>query len=397
MQRITVLGATGSIGDSTLDVIARNPDRFSVFALSGRERLERLASLCLRFAPRYAAVPGAKEATELAALLRASGCATEIVHGPDALAQVAAHPEVDTVVAAIVGAAGLEATIAAAQAGKRILLANKEALVMAGPVFVNACLAGGATVLPIDSEHNAVFQCLPPARTIGATALQGAGVRRILLTASGGPFRTWTVERMRDVSPEQACAHPNWSMGRKISVDSATMMNKGLELIEAHLLFGVSEADIEIVVHPQSVIHSLVEYRDGSVLAQLGHPDMRTPIAHALGHPERIESGVSMIDLAAIARLEFEAPDPVRFPCLRLAREALREGPAAVCALNASNEMAVDAFLRRQIGFGDIAEVSDAVLQALGPRAAPTDVNDVLVLDAQARTLAADRMRRIVA
>ncbi len=397
MQRITVLGATGSIGDSTLDVIARNPDRFSVFALSGRERLERLASLCLRFAPRYAAVPGASEAARLAALLRAAGCTTEIVHGPDALAQVAAHPEVDTVVAAIVGAAGLEATIAAARVGKRILLANKEALVMAGPVFVSACLEGGATVLPIDSEHNAVFQCLPPARAIGATALQGAGVRRILLTASGGPFRTWTRERMRDVSPEQACAHPNWSMGRKISVDSATMMNKGLELIEAHLLFGVSEADIEIVVHPQSVIHSLVEYRDGSVLAQLGHPDMRTPIAHALGHPERIDSGVSMIDLAAIARLEFEAPDPVRFPCLRLAREALREGPAAVCALNASNEMAVDAFLRGQIGFGDIAEVSDAVLQALGPRAAPADVNDVLVLDAQARTLAADRMRRIVA
>jgi 1-deoxy-D-xylulose-5-phosphate reductoisomerase len=397
MQRITVLGATGSIGDSTLDVIARHPDRFSVFALSGRERLERLASLCLRFAPRYAAVPGVDEAAQLAALLGASGCATEIVHGPDALAQVAAHPEVDTVVAAIVGAAGLEATIAAARAGKRILLANKEALVMAGPVFVNACREGGATVLPIDSEHNAVFQCLPPARAIGAAALQGAGVRRILLTASGGPFRTWTVERMRDVSPEQACAHPNWSMGRKISVDSATMMNKGLELIEAHLLFGVSEADIEIVVHPQSVIHSLVEYRDGSVLAQLGHPDMRTPIAHALGHPERIDSGVSMIDLAVIARLDFEAPDPVRFPCLRLAREALREGPAAVCALNASNEMAVDAFLRRQIGFGDIAEVSDAVLQALGPRAAPVDVNDVLVLDAQARTLAVDRMRRIVA
>ncbi|MCL4745753.1 MAG: 1-deoxy-D-xylulose-5-phosphate reductoisomerase [Burkholderiaceae bacterium] len=397
MQSITVLGATGSIGDSTLDVIARNPDRFRVFALSGRERIDRLASLCLRFRPKYAAVPGAVEAASLQAMLRVSGCRVEVIDGPEALAQVAAHPEVDTVVAAIVGAAGLEATIAAARAGKRILLANKEALVMAGPVFVQACRESGATVLPIDSEHNAIFQCLPPGAGIGAGALDGSGVRRILLTASGGPFRSWTLEQMRAATPEQACAHPNWSMGRKISVDSATMMNKGLELIEAQLLFGVAQADIEIVVHPQSVIHSLVEYLDGSVLAQLGHPDMRTPIAHALGHPARIASGVSVLDLASIARLDFEAPDPLRFPCLRLAREALRDGPAAVCALNASNEIAVDAFLRGRIGFCEIAQLSDAVLQDFGSHPAPRDVNDVLALDAKARTLAADRILRTVA
>jgi 1-deoxy-D-xylulose-5-phosphate reductoisomerase len=387
MQSLTVLGATGSIGGSTLDVVARHPDRYRVFALSGRDRVDRLAELCRRFVPRYAVVDGEAAARRLRDSLVSAQCRTEVLHGDQALCEVASHDDVDTVMAAIVGAAGLEPTIAAARRGKRILLANKESLVMAGAVFVGAARTGGATVLPIDSEHNAVFQCLPPAAQVDARSLPRGGVRRIVLTASGGPFRQATLAQMRAATPEQACAHPNWQMGRKISVDSATMMNKGLELIEAHLLFGVAPEAIDIVVHPQSVIHSLVEYLDGSMLAQLGNPDMRTPIAHALAYPDRIASGVAPLDLTAVGRLEFEAPDPVRFPCLRLAREALAGG-AGPCVLNAANEVAVSAFLDGTIAFTAIARVNEQVLGALGTGAAPADLGAVRALDAEARAFA---------
>ena len=397
MQSITVLGATGSIGTSTLDVVARHPDRYRVFALSAHRRLEQLAHLCGRFRPAYAVVPDSGAGARLRELLAAGGCGTEVLEGPEALAWVAAHERVEAVMAAIVGAAGLPPALAAARAGKRVLLANKEALVTAGRLFVDAARAGGATVLPIDSEHNAIFQCLPPAAQADAGALDAGGVRRILLTASGGPFRTRALHELAQVTPEQACAHPNWSMGRKISVDSATMMNKGLELIEAHYLFGLPEDRIDIVVHPQSVIHSMVEYLDGSVLAQLGNPDMRTPIAHALAYPERIDSGVGALDLPALGRLDFEPPDPQRFPCLRLAREALRAGAAAPCVLNAANEVAVAAFLERRLPFTAIAEVNERVLDALGGRPAPDDLAGALALDDEARALAAARIPRLAA
>ena len=388
MQSLTVLGATGSIGTSTLDVVARHPDRYRVFAVSGHQRVDRLAGICRRFSPVFAVVPDAPAAARLREALAGSGCATEGLQGPQALAQVAAHDEVDAVMAAIVGAAGLESALAAAARGKRVLLANKEALVMAGRVFVDTARAAGATVLPIDSEHNAVFQCLPPAGQADARTLDAGGVRRILLTASGGPFRTRALEALAAVTPDEACAHPNWSMGRKISVDSATMMNKGLELIEAHYLFGLPEERIDIVVHPQSVIHSLVEYLDGSVLAQLGNPDMRTPIAHALAYPSRIDSGVGPLDLPALGRLDFEPPDPRRFPCLRLAREALHAGGGATCVLNAANEVAVAAFLDGAIAFTAIARLNERVLDALGTAAAPAALAGVLALDAEARALA---------
>ena len=374
MQSLTILGATGSIGRSTLDVVARHPDRYRVFALAAQRRDDALYEQCLRHAPRYAALADEPAARRLSDRLAAEGLDTEVLGGPSALAEVAAHEEVDTVMAAIVGAAGLAPTIAAARAGKRILLANKESLVMAGEVFLRACREGGATVLPIDSEHNAV--------------------RRIVLTASGGPFRRASFEQMGDVTPEQACAHPKWSMGRKISVDSATMMNKGLELIEAFHLFGVAAARLEVLVHPQSIVHSLVEYEDGSVLAQMGNPDMRTPIAQALAHPDRIDSGVAPLDLVAIGRLEFEAPDAQRFPCLRLAREALAAGGAAPCILNAANEIAVAAFLERAIRFTDIAAITEAVLHAVGERQAGATIDEVLAIDAEARALARDRLGR---
>jgi 1-deoxy-D-xylulose-5-phosphate reductoisomerase len=396
MLSLTVLGATGSIGASTLDVVARHPDRYRIFALSGNRRVEELAALCARFAPRYAAMPDAAHARRLRALLREAGSATEVLDGPESLAQISEAAEVDAVMAAIVGAAGLAPTLAAARRGKRILLANKEALVMAGPVFVAAARDAGAVVLPIDSEHNAIFQCLPVNVQSDARTMPAAGVRRILLTASGGPFRTRALEQMRSVTPDEACAHPNWRMGRKISVDSATMMNKGLELIEAHLLFGLPQERIEIVVHPQSVIHSMVEYLDGSVLAQLGNPDMRTPIAHALAYPERIASGVGALDLPALGRLDFEPPDPLRFPCLRLAREALGVGAAGPCVLNAANEVAVEAFLDGRIAFPDIAATDATVLEALGHRPSPADVAGVLALDAEARSLAQSRIERYV-
>lgn len=359
MRRLTILGSTGSIGVSTLDVVTRNPEAFQVVALSARSRVDLLREQCLRFRPRYAVIAGDSDGTGLQRDLRDAGCATEVLCGSLALEQVAALPEVDTVMAAIVGIAGLRPTLAAVRGGKRVLLANKEALVTAGGVFMSAVRDNGAELLPIDSEHNAIFQCLPRG---GRDGMAASGVRRILLTASGGPFRATPLAGLAAVTPEQAVAHPNWSMGRKISVDSATMMNKGLEVIEARWLFDAAPDMIEVVVHPQSVVHSLVEYQDGSVLAQLGNPDMRTPIAHALAYPERMPSGAAFLDLAAVGNLRFEAVDEGRFPCLRLAYAALRSGPAAVIALNAANEVAVDAFLSRRIGYLDIAAVIESVL-----------------------------------
>jgi 1-deoxy-D-xylulose-5-phosphate reductoisomerase len=385
MRRITVLGSTGSVGESTLDVIGRHPDRFRVFALTARHNHRRLLEQCLRFAPVYAVLTEPAAAAALRTELAARGSRTEVLDGAEAVAQVAAAAEADVVMAAIVGAVGLTPTIAAARAGKTVLLANKEAIVTAGRVFLAAAREGRSRVLPIDSEHNAVFQCLPADGS-------RLGVRRIVLTASGGPFRATPAAELASVTPEQAVAHPNWSMGRKISVDSATMMNKGLELIEAHFLFDMPPAQLDVVIHPQSIVHSLVEYVDGSMLAQLGHPDMRTPIAHALGWPARIDSGVGLLDLAEHGRLDFERPDPARFPCLRLAREALEAGEAAPCVLNAANEVAVEAFLERRIRFIDIAHVDEAVLDALGASAAPTSVEEALALDTRARRLAHDRL-----
>ncbi|MFO1412870.1 MAG: 1-deoxy-D-xylulose-5-phosphate reductoisomerase [Burkholderiales bacterium] len=390
LRRVTLLGATGSIGDSTLDVIARHPERFAVEALAANTNAAKLADLCRRFRPRYAALADPAAARVLESALAAEGLPTRVLAGPQGLAEVAALPEADTVLAAIVGAAGLVPTLAAARAGKRILLANKEALVMGGGLFMAAVADGGATLLPIDSEHNAIFQCLPSdyARVPGR-----AGVRRILLTASGGPFRTRAVADLARVTPDEACAHPNWSMGRKISVDSATMMNKGLEVIEAHWLFGAPRAAIEVVIHPQSVIHSLVEYVDGSVLAQLGHPDMRTPIAQALAFPERIATGVSSLDLARLAALSFEAPDLARFPCLRLAFAALDAGGTAPAALNAANEVAVAAFLGGRIRFVDIAALCEEALAGV-PARPLSSLDDAHAADAEARRAAADWLAR---
>ncbi|MDR0210778.1 MAG: 1-deoxy-D-xylulose-5-phosphate reductoisomerase [Pseudomonas putida] len=389
-QRITVLGATGSIGLSTLDVIARHPERYQVFALSGYSRLDDLLALCVRHRPAYAVVPSADAAARLRDGLAAAGCVTEVLEGEAGLCQVASASEVDAVMAAIVGAAGLRPTLAAVEAGKKVLLANKEALVMSGALFMDAVRRSGAVLLPIDSEHNAIFQCLP---TDHARGLAQVGVRRILLTASGGPFRETPVAALADVTPEQACAHPNWSMGRKISVDSASMMNKGLELIEACWLFDAAPAKVEVVVHPQSVIHSLVDYIDGSVLAQLGNPDMRTPIANALAWPERIDSGVAPLDLFAIARLDFQAPDETRFPCLRLARQAAEAGNSAPAVLNAANEVAVEAFLQRRIRFPEIAGMIEQVLDQEPVVALPT-LEAVFAADQRARELSREWLRR---
>jgi 1-deoxy-D-xylulose-5-phosphate reductoisomerase len=391
-QRITVLGSTGSIGVSTLDVVARHPGRFQVFGLTAQNRAESLAAQCLRFRPRYAVLLDEAAAGELRGRLGAAGCATEVLSGAAALERVAADAEVDTVMAAIVGAAGLRPALAAARAGKRVLLANKETLVMAGGAFMEAVTRHGAELLPIDSEHNAIFQVLPAARAGG---LARAGVRRILLTASGGPFRTATREALEAATPEQACAHPNWSMGRKISVDSATMMNKGLEVIEAHWLFGAQADQIEVVVHPQSIVHSLVEYVDGSVLAQLGNPDMRTPIAYALGYPERIEAGVGAMDLVRIGSLQFEAPDLERFPCLGLAYDALRRGGAAPAMLNAANEVAVAAFLERRMPFMAIPVMIRHVLATLEPGRGDT-LEQVLEADRAARRSATEWLECLV-
>lgn len=390
LQQITVLGATGSIGLSTLDVIARHPDRYQAFALTGFARLDELKALCLRFCPRYAVVPEVATAQRLEDELRAAGLPIRVLAGSEGLCEVAAHPEVDTVMAAIVGAAGLRPTLAAVEAGKKVLLANKEALVMSGALFMQAVRRSGAQLLPIDSEHNAIFQCLPPGY---GQDLAAVGVRRILLTASGGPFRETPAAELAEVTPAQACAHPNWSMGRKISVDSASMMNKGLELIEACWLFDARPAQIEVVVHPQSVIHSLVDYVDGSVLAQLGNPDMRTPIAHALAWPERIDSGVTPLDLFAIARLDFQAPDETRFPCLRLACQAAEAGGSAPAMLNAANEVAVAAFLDGRVRFPEIASIIGEVLQD-EPVVTIDDLETVLLADGQARARAEGWLRR---
>jgi 1-deoxy-D-xylulose-5-phosphate reductoisomerase len=389
-MKLTVLGATGSIGVSTLDVVARHPDRFEVVALTGHSQVDVLAAQCLAFRPAYAVMGSAMDAQRLSVLLKSKGLRTEVLHGADALVQVASLPEVDAVMAAIVGAAGLPSTLAAACAGKRVLLANKEALVMAGAVFMAEVRRAGALLLPIDSEHNAVFQSMP--HNYSGEMARG-GIRRILLTASGGPFRTTPIDALTRVTPEQAVAHPKWSMGRKISVDSATMMNKGLEVIEAHWLFNAPADRIDVVIHPQSVIHSLVDYEDGSVLAQLGNPDMRTPIAHALAWPDRIDSGVATLDLFTVAQLNFERPDLVRFPCLELAYRALRAEGNAAAVLNAANEVAVAAFLDRRLPFLGIADLIAATLDAV-PQAAVPDLAAVLEADRQGRVAAVDILAR---
>lgn len=388
VQAVTVLGATGSIGRSTLDVLARHPGRYRVHALSAHHNADALAELCERHRPAYAVLPEPVAAARVQARLHAAGCRTEVLVGAESLCAVAASPDTDAVMAAIVGAAGLLPALAAARAGKRVLLANKEALVMSGALFMDAVRAHGAQLLPIDSEHNAIFQCLPPAAQAGGRA---EGVTRLLLTASGGPFRDTPLDDIPRKTPAEACAHPNWSMGRKISVDSATMMNKGLELIEAFWLFGLPREHIEVVIHPQSVIHSMVEYADGSVLAQLGNPDMRTPIAHALAWPERIASGVAALDLLRIGRLDFRAPEPARYPCLGLAQAALAAGGTAPAILNAANEVAVAAFLDGRIGFGGIASLIDAVLDAL-PETPADSLDAVLAADAAARRVASARL-----
>lgn len=377
MNRLTILGATGSIGVNTLDVVARHPDRFEVVALTGHRRIDLLETQCRQFSPRYAVVGEASDATRLTRAL--CGQKTEVLFGPEALAEVAALPEVGTVMAAIVGAAGLQPTLAAVRAGKKVLLANKEALVMAGGLFMAEVQRSGAVLLPIDSEHNAVFQALPSGQNT-------KDVDRILLTASGGPFRTTALEQMASVTPDEACAHPQWVMGRKISVDSATMMNKGLEVIEARWLFDMPAERIDVVIHPQSIIHSMVQYVDGSVLAQMGNPDMRTPIAHALAWPERMVSGVAPLDLFQVAQLNFERPDLTRFPCLSLAYQALSAGGNAATVLNAANEVAVAAFLSGRLPFLHIAQVIRSVLETM-PSTTPITLEDVLVTDTQARQL----------
>lgn len=352
-QVLTILGSTGSIGESTLDVVSRHPEKFRVFALAGHKQVEKLAVQCRTFSPEYAVVADAEHAARLEALLKRDGAATQVLHGAQALVDVASADEVSGVMCAIVGAAGLPSALAAAQKGKTIYLANKETLVVSGALFMETARANGAAVLPIDSEHNAIFQVLPRDYT---GRLNEHGIRSIILTASGGPFLTADLGTFDSITPAQAVKHPNWSMGRKISVDSATMMNKGLELIEAHWLFNCPPDKLEVVIHPQSVIHSMVRYRDGSVLAQLGNPDMRTPIAYCLGLPERIDSGVGDLDFDALSALTFQKPDFNRFPCLKLAYEAMNAGGAAPCVLNAANEAAVAAFLDGQIKFTDIAK-----------------------------------------
>ena len=386
-QRICVLGATGSIGANTLDVIARHPDRYQVFALTAASRVDELAALCRRFAPRFAAMPDASRAAELRVLL--AGTATEVLEGPAALSELAAHPEVDAVMAAIVGAAGLEPCLAAARAGKRLLLANKEAIVLGGALFMDAVQRGGATLLPIDSEHSAIFQCLPEDRSSWSRHID-----HIVLTASGGPFRRRDPATLASVTPDEACAHPNWVMGRKISVDSATMMNKALEVIEARWLFGLAPEQIKVVIHPQSIIHSMVVCRDQSVLAQLGTPDMRVPIAYGLAWPERIESGAATLDFLQLRALEFEPADATRFPGLQLSWAALRGPEGSTAVLNAANEVAVAAFLDGVIAFDRIHAVNAATIESLVPApGAAVSVEALLALDAEARVVAQRQVR----
>jgi 1-deoxy-D-xylulose-5-phosphate reductoisomerase len=381
---ISILGATGSIGASTLDVLARNPERYHLYAVSAHSRMDRLAEIIRTHRPEHAVVSDEAAADKLAALLKESGARCSISWGSEALSEMASADEVEVVMAAIVGAAALAPTLAAARSGKRILLANKEALVMSGSLLLEAVREGGAELLPVDSEHNAIFQCLPAGFDYG---LGRGNIIKLLLTASGGPFRTLAADRFGAITPEMAVAHPNWVMGRKISVDSATMMNKGLEVIEAHWLFGVDAERIEVVIHPQSMIHSMVQYVDGSVIAQMGNPDMRTPIAHALAWPERIRSGVEPLDFSRLAGLSFEAPDPVRFPCLRLAYQALKAAGTAPAILNAANEVAVAAFLAGRLSFAAIARLVEETLEAIAAVPA-SGLDTVLGADSEARSVA---------
>ncbi|MEC5342419.1 1-deoxy-D-xylulose-5-phosphate reductoisomerase [Brenneria populi] len=393
MKRLTILGSTGSIGVSSLAVIKKNPDKFSVKALSAGRNVERMLEQCLTFRPDYASMADEACAGLLRQRLAQHGCRTEVLSGERAACELAALDDVDQVIAAIVGVAGLLPTLAAIRAGKRVLLANKESLVTCGRLFMDAVVQSSAQLLPIDSEHNAIFQSLPEQiqRQLGYSSLEQYGVERIVLTGSGGPFRDASLAALADMSPDQACAHPNWSMGRKISVDSATMMNKGLEYIEARWLFNASAEQMEVIIHPQSVIHSMVRYTDGSVLAQLGTPDMRTPIAHAMAYPHRVKSGVQALDFCRLGALTFSAPDYDRYPCLRLAIDACNQGQAATTALNAANEIAVAAFLQSQIRFTEIAAVNQRVVERLAlPE--PTSVDEVLVIDRWARQAAAQAL-----
>lgn len=393
--RVTVLGATGSIGTNTLGVIARHPDKYQVFALSAATQVDKMLALCQQFQPRYAVMAGEAAAQQLRAACRAANLHVEVLGGEQALVDISSAPEVDAVMAAIVGAAGLAPCLAAARAGKRLMLANKEALVVGGQVFLQAVKEGGATLLPIDSEHSAIFQSLPE-----DPATWSSRVEKIILTASGGPFRTKPVAELRDVTPEQACNHPNWSMGRKISVDSATMMNKGLEVVEAHYLFGMPAEQLEVVIHPQSIVHSMVQYRDASIVAQLGSPDMRVPIAYGLSWPERVESGAAALDFSKIAAMTFESVDshghPERFPGLALVWQVLRAQQGSTAVLNAANEVAVAAFLERRIRFDHIHAVNQATLEQC-TFTTPTTKDDLLALDAQARALAEGVVERLLA
>ena len=386
-QTVTILGATGSIGVNTLRVLAEHPERFRVFALSAYTNTELLLAQCLEHKPRHAVTGEASAATWLHEQLQAAGLAIEVHYGPEALVWIASAPEVDTVMAAIVGGAGLMPTLAAARSGKKVLLANKEALVMAGELFMATAVASGARVIPIDSEHNAIFQCLPIDDQGRFSRCSGDGFAKIVLTASGGPFRGWSPAAMAAATPAQACKHPNWRMGQKISVDSATLVNKALELIEASYLFATPAQQIDILIHPQSIVHSLVYYCDGSVLAQLGNPDMRTPIAYGLAWPQRMASGVTGLDLAAIGKLEFMEPDPASFPGLSLGRQAAEMRGAAPIVLNAANEIAVSAFRSGQVGFGQIPVIIERVMQGLDCKA-PPDLEAVLALDMESRALA---------
>lgn len=392
LQKVCVLGATGSIGVSTLDVVARHPDRFQVHSLSAYSRIDKLVEQAVASHARVVVVPDDDAARRLRSLWPAGKALPEVRVGASALAETAADSEVNVVMAAIVGTAGLPAALAAAQAGKRVLLANKEALVAAGGLFMQAVRDNGAELLPIDSEHNAIFQCLPEEAGKARAPRQPAkGVRRLLLTASGGPFRTTALDALHNVTPAQACAHPNWSMGRKISVDSATMLNKGLEVIEAHWLFAMGPDQIQVLIHPQSLVHSMVEYEDGSILAQLGQPDMRTPIAYGLGFPERIDSGVGLFELARMQTLDFAPPEPGRFPCLGLAYDALRAGQSSCINLNAANEVAVERFLGGEIRYTEIPQIIGACLERLDAvSATPSTLEDVLEQDRHARAIAAE-------
>lgn len=393
MKQMTILGSTGSVGTSTLSVVRSNPDAFSVKALVAGRNVDVMAQQCLEFRPAYASMADESSARKLRTILSEQGINTEVLSGPDAAIELAALDDVDQVMSAIVGAAGLLPTLSAVRAGKQVLLANKESLVTCGRIFMDAVRQSQSQLLPIDSEHNAIFQSLPESvqRQLGYASLEEYGISRIVLTGSGGPFRELPLDQFSRVTPDQACAHPNWSMGRKISVDSATMMNKGLEYIEARWLFNASAAEMEVIIHPQSVIHSMVRYRDGSVLAQLGSPDMRTPIAHAMAYPRRVTTDVEALDFCKMGALTFSDPDYARYPCLQLAIEASNTGQAATTTLNAANEISVAAFLNGEIRFTDIASLNRQVMEQL-VSAEPTSVEEVLEIDARARASAKDKL-----